>query len=214
MAGVGVALFGDWALATKTLLEAPRHLRKAKDVALLQEAEFFRTKILEGMREQAPGGKAFKPLSPYTLAIRRFLGFKGSKALLKRGDLRNSIVVLALRDADGTVFVGVTRQAKNAEGDPLVDIAKLNEFGSKPIVIRITPKMSAFLHAAFRRANLPSKNSVSTGIIIVQIPARPFLAPIFDKFGQSEEAAKRFAERVAKQMRGKGPWAVIGDALR
>ncbi len=207
--GVGGVLFGKWGLALKTLARAPKDLAEAKHKALLQEAEFFRTKIVEGLREQAPGGRQFKPLSPTTIAMRQFLGFKGTKALLRRGDLRNAIAVQEVGDA---VFVGIRRTAKNSQGEALVDIAQLNEHGSKPIVIRITPKMAALLHMAFRKSgntNRMGPPRPSTGIITIQIPARPFLAPVFEKFGQPEESSKRFAERVAKLMKGKGPWAAI-----
>ena len=101
-----------------------------------------------GLREQAPGGKQFKPLSPMTLALRKFFGFKGDKALLRNGYLRNSIAVVTV--SDGAVFCGVLRTAKAKDGESLVDIARMNEEGSKPIVIKLTPKMSALLHYAFR----------------------------------------------------------------
>ena len=51
----------------------------AFDKALMQEAQFLRTKIVEGIREQAPGGRAFAPLAPTTLAIRQFRGFRGTR---------------------------------------------------------------------------------------------------------------------------------------
>lgn len=214
MPGIGALLFGEWETAITTLARAPRDFTNAKRMALLQEAQFFRTKIIEGLREQAPGGRAFKPLSPLTIAMRKFLGFKGTKALLRRGDLRNAIVVHEVGDL---IFVGVLRQAKNAKGEAVVDIAKLNEHGSKPIVIKITPRMSRFLHMAFRKAggfgNRMGPPRASTGIIVVQIPARPFLAPVFEKYGGSADAQKRYADRVAKLMKGKGPWASARELL-
>jgi hypothetical protein len=42
----------------------------------------------------------------------------------------------------------------------LVDIAAINEFGSRPIVLRLTPKARAFLHAAFRNAGLDAPGHV------------------------------------------------------
>src|SRR5262249_59612678 len=107
---------------------------------------FVGTKSVGGIREQAPGGRAFATLAPTTLAIRRFRGFHGSKALLVRADLRNSIAVI--KDGE-RVLVGVLRSARNRDGKPLVDIAALHEYGSRPIVVRLTPKARSFLHAAF-----------------------------------------------------------------
>lgn len=203
-------LIGPWGATLKTLADFPKNVANAKRRALLQEAQFFRTKIVEGLRDQAPGGKAFKPLSEKTIALRKFLGFKGTKALVRRADLRNSIAVHELHDAGDSVFVGVLRTARNAQGSALVDVARLNEEGSKPIVIKITPKMAALLAAAFRKlggaGNRMGPQKKSTGIIIVQIPARPFMGPVFEKFGQAEEASKRFVDRFKKEMKGLGPW--------
>jgi hypothetical protein len=193
---------GAWSKVGKLLASAPQRMRAAVDKALLQEAQFFRTKIVEGIREQAPGGQAFKPLAPTTLAIRKFRGFKGTKALMVRGDLRNSITVV--KEHDG-VFVGVLRTAKGKSGQPLVNIAAVHEHGSPPIVVKLTPKARRFLHAAFRKAGLarPGGQGPSTGIAIIKVPARPFLSPIFAKFGANEaEVSRRFLERVAKNLGG------------
>lgn len=190
---------GPWSRAGKLLAAAPRRMREAVDKALLQEAEFFRTKIVEDIREQAPGGKAFAPLAPTTLAIRRFRGFKGTKALLVQGDLRNSIVVV--REGGG-VFVGVLRSAKTRSGQPLVNVAAVHEYGSRPIAVRLTPKARAFLHAAFHKAGLDSwaGDKPSIGIAIIKVTARPFMGPVFEKWGKPHEASRRFLERVARNL--------------
>jgi phage gpG-like protein len=180
---------------------APKRLEVAIDKALLQEGQFLRGKVVEGIREQAPGGRAFAPLAPTTLAIRKFRGFAGTKALLVRGDLRNSITVTKVGDQ---VLVGILRSARTQSGQSLVDIAALHELGSRPIVTRLTPKARAFLHAAFRRAGLDVHGSAgpATGIAIVRVPARPFFAPVFAQHAQPEAVAKRFVERVATNLGG------------
>ncbi len=194
--------FGPWGKTLKALAAFPKDLEEAKRKALLKEGHFFRNKILEGIKDQAPGGKAFKPLSPATIAIRRFLGIKGTKALIEHGDLRNGISVQAVEDE---VFIGVLRTAKTADGKVLADVAKIQEEGSRPIVIKMTPKMAALLHAAFRAAGMPRKQGSvpSTGIITIQIPARPFMGPVFEKYG-GEEASKRFAERLQEEINKAG----------
>jgi len=63
--------------------------------------------------------------------------------------------------------------------------------------MRLTPKARAFLHAAFRRVGLDRPSSLGIGIAIVQIPPRPFLAPVLDKFGRREEVERRFLECLA-----------------
>jgi hypothetical protein len=192
---------GAWSRVGKLLAAAPKRMREAVDKALMQEAQFFRTKIVEGIREQAPGGKAFAPLAPTTLAIRRLRGFKGTKALLVQGDLRNSITVVKEGDR---VFVGVLRSAKGRAGQPLVDVASVHEFGSRPIAVKLTPKSRAFLHAAFKRAGLDSTSTgkPTTGIAIIRVPARPFLAPVFEKYADPDQVSRRFLDRVAKNLGG------------
>jgi hypothetical protein len=191
---------GQWPLARR-ILAGGRRVKEAIDKALLQEAQFFRTKIVEGLREQAPGGQPFAPLAPTTLAIRRFRGFKGTKALMVRGDLRNSITVVK---QPGGVFVGVLRTARGKGGQSLVNVAAVHEFGSRPITIKLTPKARRFLHAAFRAAGLdaPAADRPGTGIAVIKVPARPFLRPVFEKYGEAEEVAKRFLERVARNLGG------------
>ena len=191
-----VTKIGPWSKVGKLLEAAPRRMKAAFDRALLQEAQFLRTKIVEGIREQAPGGRAFAPLAPTTIAIRQFRGFRGTKALLVQADLRNSITVV--KDGD-RVLVGVLRTARNRAGKALVDIAALNEHGSRPIAVRLTPKARAFLHAAFRHAGLdgPDSGQPGTGIAVLQIPPRPFLNPVFETYAKPEDVSRRFLERVA-----------------
>jgi hypothetical protein len=110
-----VVKIGDWSHVAKLLAGAPQRVQAAIDKAMLQEGQFLRTKIIEGIREQAPGGRGFKPLAPTTLAIRKLRGFGGTKALLVGGDLRNSITVTKHGDR---VFIGVHRTAKGAAGNP------------------------------------------------------------------------------------------------
>jgi len=202
---VRVVKVGDWDAARRFVSTALRRFREAVDKAVLQEAQCFRTKIVEGLREQAPGGQAFAPLAATTLAVRRFRGFKGTKALIVRGDLRNSIVVV--KQAGG-VFVGVLRTAKGKAGQPLVNVAAVHEFGSRPIVLKLTPKARRFLHAAFRNAGLdsPAGDRPSVGIAVIRVPARPFLRPVFEKFGQPEDGSRRFIAGVARILGGDFGW--------
>jgi phage gpG-like protein len=192
---------GDWTRVGQLLAGAPQRVQAAIDKAMLQEGQFLRTKIVEGIREQAPGGQAFAPLAPTTLAIRKFRGFGGTKALLVGGDLRNSITVTKIGDQ---VMVGVLRTAKGRAGQPLIDIAAVHEFGSRPIAMKLTPKARAFLHAAFRKAGLdaPGSGQPSTGIAVLRIPARPFLAPVFEAHAKPADVSRRFLERVAKNLNG------------
>jgi hypothetical protein len=195
-----VTKVGPWSRVGQLLAAAPLRLQAAIDKAVLQEAQFLRAKIVEGIREQAPGGRAFAPLAPTTLAIRKFRGFGGTKALLVHGDLRNSITATKVGDQ---VFVGVLRTARTRTGQSLVDVAAQHELGSRPIVTRLTPKARAFLHAVFRRAGLDKPaGRGSSGIAVIRVPARPFFAPVFERYAQPDEVSRRFLDRVAKALGG------------
>ena len=203
---IQIGITGDWRRAGRILGTGPRVIRLALDVAVQQEAQFFRRKVVEGFREQAPGGQRFKPLSETTLAIRRFTGFQGTKILIVRGDLRNSIKVVVRRGPLGSeAFIGVLRSARSRDGKDLVNIARVHEFGSNTFLIEVTPAMRRFLAAAFTQelgGLSGGAGGLSRGVIVVKIPARPFLQPVIDAFFSGPVAAARFQTRVAVAMAG------------
>ena len=186
---------GDWALARRILAEGPMKLKASVGTALRQEAEVLRKEIVTGITDQAPGGEPFKPLSPLTLAARKLVGFGGTKALMVRGDLRNSIATIIQGDE---AFVGVPRKARGKDGKSVVDVAQTQEFGAGPIVIPMTPAMRRFLFAMLRKAGKEPSGGSGKGVVVVTIPARPFLRPAFRVFEKGVQ--KRFLGRVAALM--------------
>jgi phage gpG-like protein len=192
---MAVSRTGDWARARRLLAAAPQRLQAAIGTAVRQEAHALRNDIVQGLTSQAPGGEPLKPPSPLTIAARQLEGFGGSKALIVRGDLRNSITVIVQGDE---AFIGVSRSARSKDGASMVDLAKLHEFGGPPVIIPITPKMRRFLFALLRKAGKEPTGGGGRGVIVVQVPARPFLRPAFDKF--REGASRRFLERIAREL--------------
>ena len=192
---MAVSRTGDWARARRLLTAAPQRLQAAIGTAVRQEAHALRNEIVQGLTRQAPGGEPLKPPSPLTIAARQLEGFGGSKALIVRGDLRNSITVIVQGDE---AFIGVSRSARSKDGASMVDLAKLHEFGGPPVIIPMTPKMRRFLFALLRQAGKEPTGGNGRGVIVVQVPARPFLRPAFDKF--REGASRRFLERVAREL--------------
>lgn len=192
---MAVSRTGDWARARRLLTAAPQRLQAAIGTAVRQEAHALRNEIVQGLTSQAPGGETLKPPSPLTIAARQLEGFGGSKALIVRGDLRNSITVFVQGDE---AFIGVSRSARSKDGASMVDLAKLHEFGGAPVIIPMTPKMRRFLFALLRQAGKEPTGGSGRGVIVVQVPARPFLRPAFDKF--REGAGRRFLERVARDL--------------
>ena len=192
---MAVSRTGDWARARRLLTAAPQRLQAAIGTAVRQEAHALRNEIVQGLTSQAPGGETLKPPSPLTIAARQLEGFGGSKALIVRGDLRNSITVIVQGDE---AFIGVSRSARSKDGASMMDLAKLHEFGGPPVIIPMTPKMRRFLFALLRQAGKEPTGGSGRGVIVVQVPARPFLRPAFEKF--REGASRRFLERVAREL--------------
>ena len=192
---MAVSRTGDWARARRLLTAAPQRLQAAIGTAVRQEAHALRNQIVQGLTSQSPGGEPLKPPSPLTIAARQLEGFGGSKSLIVRGDLRNSITVIVQGDE---AFIGVSRSARSKDGASMVDLAKLHEFGGPPVIIPITPKMRRFLFALLRKAGKEPTGGGGRGVIVVQVTARPFLRPAFDKF--REGASRRFLERVAREL--------------
>lgn len=199
--GAGLALFGDWGKAKALLGTLAQRFKTAANQAMLQEAEFLRAELIKYMREGE-----LRPLSPKTIAIRRFGSardrrrFKGTRPLTRAGDLRNSIRVH--KSPDG-ILIGILKSAKGKDGQKLINVAQIMEFGSKPFVIHVTKKSSAYYHAALARAGIPLPSSGGHGgggypIVIVRIPPRPVFRPVFEKFGKPQDVRARVAERLSK----------------
>lgn len=186
---------GDWARARRLITGGAERLQDAVRVALRQEAQVLRNQIVQGLTSQAPGGEPLRPPAPLTLAARELQGFGGTKALVVRGDLRNSIAVII----DGeNVFIGIRRSARSSEGERLVNLAELHELGGPPTIIPITPKMRRFLFALLRQAGQAPTGGSGRGVVVVQVPPRPFLRPAFQAYRVG--AGRRFLDRVAHQL--------------
>lgn len=198
---------GDWAAMAKIARTMSARFKHALEVAVMQEAQFLRGLIVKGIASGAPGGRAFSPLSPLTIALRKVLGGAGSKPLIATGALRGSITVTRVASSEPKAFVGVLRNAKSKGGKSLANIAEIHEFGAN---IRRTEKMNRFLHAMARRAGLGKESMQGGGVAsksggkagVIRIPARPFIGPVVEKYARPEDVRRRFYARVAKAMDG------------
>ena len=184
---------GDWRRAKTLLSSGPQRIKATIGMALRQEAERLRRDIVQGITNQAPGGAPLAQPAETTLAARRFRNFTGTKALIVRADLRNSIAVIV---RGHEIFVGVPRTARGNDGKSLVNVAEIQEFGSAPIVIPMSDAMRRFVFALLREAGKPpSGEGGGKGVAVAVIPARPFLRPAFERFKPG--AQKRFLIRVS-----------------
>lgn len=94
--------------------------------------------------------------------------------------------------------MGVLRSARSSSGESLVDVAQLQEFGGPPVIIPITLKMRRFLAVLRRRAGIATTGGGGLGVIVTQVPARPFRRPAFEKFRAG--AGRRLIDRIAEQL--------------
>jgi hypothetical protein len=203
MSGIAITLTGAWAEASRAAQQLAAGFKKAADRAVLAEANFLRGHIVKNLTSGgAHAGAPFAALSPNTLIIRKFKGFGGSKPLMVTGALRNSISVVRL--PGGACFVGVRRGAPHA-GAPggAANLAAIHEEG-RTFTIQMTAKMRKFLAVAFSKAGGPKRGAGGGGgaVIVIRIPARPFVGPALDRYARRDDVKARFWERVNKDLGG------------
>lgn len=200
---------GDWNRARSVMTGLGERWLKAREQATKQEALFMERRLKEGLRNQAPGDKAFQPLSKMTLLGRRQAGFKGSKALLRSGTLLRSIGTTSFPTSSGTTgyLVGILRSARGPNGESLIDIAEVHENGAGPFVIQMTPAMRRRLFVMLKgQPKDPARApSASPGYVIVRIPARPIFGPTLAKWGKPSDVKARFYDRIDRIMAGLSP---------
>lgn len=184
----------------------PALWRRAKKRAILREAHRLRGIMIQSFNAGGPPGKKWKRLTFFTKLVSwaKGQGIRG-KPLMVTGDLRNSHSVVEVDDA--TVFVGVHRSARSkgtrgrdkqgrftraGAGKGMVSLAAVHEHGSKPIYINTSPgsasgqrvrKFFLWLFKKTRGRIKPlRKNTVG---IVVRIPPRPWIGPIWDQEGDN-----------------------------
>lgn len=194
--GMSVTLEGDW----KNKTEAGRRIARLMDVKigqfLIREAEIMR--MLVGHSFAAQGTpRAWQKLSKWTIANRRLNRFGGTKALIWSGEMRKSISTSYDPNRKAS-FCGIKYKTKAPDGKSMVNLAKLHEYGSKKIAIRITPRMRRFLFVlakflprGMRWTKRNKRGHYTTGIIVIQIPPRPFMGPQKPVFALNAERRAR-----------------------
>ncbi len=168
------------------------------DQAVLQEAHLYRKEIVEGLTTGSPGGNALAPLAPSTLATRRARGIRGTKPPHRaRRSAPGHLGGFARRAACSWASCA-PRAAATASSS--VNVAKVHELG-KVVVFRMTEKSRRYVAMMMRKAGVPpTGQSNKGGIVVVKIPARPFIRPVFEKL--SKGAPERVMKRVVRLLTG------------
>lgn len=171
--------YGDWDKALKFFEVLPTRYETAIKRALNRVGVYVRDQIKRGIRDQAPGGQAFAPLSELTIRRKR-----SSKALIEHGDLIGAITFKVV--GSEAVFVGILRTARGKEGDSLVNIGEVHEFGA---IVPVTPKLRGFFAGVFG-VHLKATTTA------LKIPARPYLRPVLE--AEADKVIDIFQEELAK----------------
>lgn len=169
-------LEGDWEKLASIL--DPNRMKKKLNVTTKQLGFYAASVVKTGIRDGAPGGKAF--IANSALTVER----KGSSSpLIDQGDLVGSITY---DDIDlNTVWVGVKKGSRSKKGNNLVDIAWVHEFGC---TIRITSQ---------RRKTLGSRGvNLKPNTRYIVIPERSFLRATLNDSAFREEVADRYIEAL------------------
>lgn len=159
---MAVKKFGDWG-KVKAKLGDNLGARLATELrkATIKNALLLVREIQKGIVSQSPGGKPFAKLAEST--VKR----KGSsKALIDTGFLVNAITQKIMADK---AFVGLLRTAVNKDGESMVNIGAVMEYG-----------------ATIKHPN---------GATII-IPPRPFLHPIMEEY--QDEVQENYRKAVQK----------------
>jgi hypothetical protein len=193
---VSVRLVGDWRRARRTLEGSAQKLRRGMEAAVREQAQRAKREVVQGIRRQAPGGEALDRPSPLTLASRKLEGVRGQKALQETGEHVRAITYVA-RGLEA--FVGIRSSARGSDGRALARVAEVQEEGSGPIVIPMTPAMRRYLGALRSKADAaaPNRAGAGAGVIVVTIPPRPFLRPAFHAAVRG--ARQRLREHIARR---------------
>lgn len=155
-----VSKFGDWKkLETALRNSLPARIEIALREASTKSAMLLVREIKKGIRDQAPGGQSFVELAPSTIEKKG-----SSKALIDTGFLLSSITQKIMSDK---AFVGLLRGTRNKDGEEMVNIGAIMEFG-----------------ATIQHPN---------GATIV-IPPRPFLHPVMEQY--RDEIRQNYREAI------------------
>lgn len=190
----GLKLVGDWKKAKEVITAAPDDLEQALESAVLGLGEKY-----AGLIRKKMGSNVAPPNSPFTVMAKR-----SSKTLINKGDLRNSVT--AIRVGRFQVFVGVPRTAKTKVASPIGESARLANIleNGAIIVMQMTDKQRRYLHATIgKKASKTSTKEGNTGVLVIHIPARPFIRPVFDEhLPKAPAEMERLVIRNLKKLAG------------
>ncbi len=196
-----IRLIGDWPRAEASFADLPGRASRAAHAVLALEVRQVRKDVQAGIRSGAPGGKAFRPLSPLTIAISGM-----GRGILQRSTQMLSQIAVVREGDSYKIAVRGSRQR----------IASIHEEG-RTFKRVLTLRQRRFLFAAMKKAGIKpggkfgadsagrvrdsrgkflSKSQKAALVGMTVIPARPFFAPVFAKYmARAKSAERRMTQR-------------------
>ena len=179
---IGVHLVGDWKLAKKVLNTAPAAFDRALKKTIKAEAERLAGMIRKNITSNTPPPNATSTIQD-----------KGSsKTLVNTGMMLQSVQIVWRGKFEA--FVGLPARARGG----VSNLADIHENG-RVIIQQMTDKQRRFLHAKFGGSG---GGGGGTGIIVIHIPARPFVRPAVEEFQKGGPEA--FLKVLGQNLE---PWA-------
>lgn len=122
---MGVQKFGDWDLVTNLAKNMSADTLRANKISLAQIAARAEASAVKHIRDQ---DLKWAPLDPKYMERKKKKGFS-TKTMIRTSSYMQA-VTSKVNDQGTQSFAGVTRKAKNKEGEQIADIAKTMEYGS------------------------------------------------------------------------------------
>ena len=187
---------GDWEKAKRVAAFWKAQLPRLIDQVVRDEAKMLAKEIKVGLQRGRAGGRRIRRPSQATILARRLAGVRSSQPLVATKKMMRS--VRAVRVGRAKYFVGVPRK-NTGSGLDLARIAQINEEGMGPIVIKMTPKMRAFLGVLFNRTgDQASRGGTRPGFVVIRVPKRPFIEPTVRHVMAVRRAIPRICKRIER----------------
>mgnify|MGYP006921283392 CR=1 FL=1 len=163
----GAKLVGNWDNAKKMLDAAPAAFDRALKKTVQAEAE----KIAGMIRKRIASN------TPPPNALSTVFNKGSSKTLVNTGEMQKTVQIVW--KGKFKAFIGIPASA--AKG--MAKLADIHENG-KVIIQQMTDRQRRFLHAKFSKGGggKGGGGGGGTGIIVIHIPARPFMRPAFEEY--------------------------------
>lgn len=216
---------GDWPGIKKALHWLQRKSQNALEKALREEANVLKRALKQQLYKG--GSPAFRPLSPFSVAIRKAMGVRGRKPLLATRQLVRSIK--HKRTGRLEYFAGVPHNVPHRRRDGSTtkasEVALLVEEGRGPVVLWLdkpsprtgkTPRQWLwwlYLEGVLSAPPSPNKNVM----ILRGSEARPFIRQTWEKEAKQsgERIRAAWVEMLEKEVGGPGAHTLLEwDAVK